>query len=168
MGDEVSISGRPRPGPGKSWAAQATSRPLTGDHIAMLRRIGEVRPVQAGEVLFREGDRGYDLFVILSGQLKITDHQAGVERDLATGGAGEFAAELSLLTGERLFTTAVVVEPGEVLVVAVARLQALISRDQALGDLIVQTFFARREWLIRARRAAHRGFAVPAGYAQAA
>jgi hypothetical protein len=30
----------------------------------MLRRIGEVRPTQAGEVLFREGDRGYDFFVI--------------------------------------------------------------------------------------------------------
>jgi thioredoxin reductase (NADPH) len=121
----------------------------------MLRRIGEVRPVQAGEVLFREGDRGYDLFVILSGQVKITDHQAGVERDLASGGAGEFVAELNLLTGERLFTTAVVAEPGEVLVVPVARLQALISRDQVLGDLIVRTVFARREWLLRARTGLH-------------
>jgi thioredoxin reductase (NADPH) len=151
MGDEASISGRPSPPRGQSWSDQATSRPLADDHIAMLRRIGEVRPVRAGEVLFREGDRGYDLFVILSGQLKITDHQAGVERDLATGGAGEFVAELNLLTGERLFTTAVVLEPGEVLVVPVARLQALISRDQVLGDLILQTVFARREWLARAR-----------------
>lgn len=48
--------------------------------------------------------------VILSGPVKIVDHLAGVERDLVTGGPGEFVAELNLLTGERLFTTAVVAE----------------------------------------------------------
>jgi thioredoxin reductase (NADPH) len=116
----------------------------------MLRRIGEVRPTQAGEVLFREGDRGYDFFVILSGRVMISDHQAGVERELVSGGAGEFVAELNLLTGESLFTTAVVVEPGEVLVVPVARLQGLMSRDQVLGDLIVRTALARRDWLAHA------------------
>jgi len=117
----------------------------------MLRRIGEVRPTHAGEVLFREGDRDYDLFVIISGRVKITDHQAGVERELASGGAGEFAAGLNLLTGERLVTTAMVAEPGEVLVVPVDKLQALISRDQVLGDLIVRTALARRQWLLRSR-----------------
>jgi thioredoxin reductase (NADPH) len=125
-------------------------RPLTDDHIATLRRIGEVRPTRAGDVLIREGDRGYDFFVILSGLLKVCDHQAGVERELATGGAREFVAELNLLTGERAFTTVVVVEPGEVLVVPVDKLRTLISRDQVLGDLIVRTVLARREWLAHA------------------
>jgi thioredoxin reductase (NADPH) len=62
--------------------------------------------------LFREGDRGYDFIVILAGRVAIVDHQAGTERELATGGPGDFVAELNLLTGERLFTTAVVTEPG--------------------------------------------------------
>jgi thioredoxin reductase (NADPH) len=150
MGDEASISGLQSPRPGHSWADQRTSRPLADDHLAMLRRIGEVRPTQAGEVLFREGDRGYDFFVILSGRVMISDHQAGVERELVSGGVGEFVAELNLLTGESLFTTAVVVEPGEVLVVPVARLQELMSRDQVLGDLIVRTALARRDWLAHA------------------
>ncbi|HXB48854.1 MAG TPA: FAD-dependent oxidoreductase [Streptosporangiaceae bacterium] len=151
MGNEARFPERPSIRPGESWADQATSRPLTVDHIATLRRIGEVRPTQAGEVLFREGDRGYDFYVILSGVLKICDHQAGVERELARGGTGEFVAEMSLLTGERLFTTAVVVEPGEVLVVPVGKLKRLISRDQVLGDLIVRTALARRDWLTHAR-----------------
>jgi thioredoxin reductase (NADPH) len=150
MGNEPGISKDPNPGLGRSYADQAASRPLTDDHIAILRRVGEVRPTQAGEVLFREGDRGYDFFVILSGRLKICDHQAGVERELASGGPAEFVAELNLLTGERLFTTAVVVEPGEVLVVPVDKLRELISRDQVLGDLIVRTAFARRLWLVHA------------------
>src|SRR5499427_5970643 len=122
---------------------------LTGEQIGLLRREGEVRRVVAGEVLFREGDRGYDFIVILAGRVAIVDHQAGTERELATGGPGEFVAELNLLTGERLFTTAVVAEPGEVLAVPVARLAAVVSQDQGLGQWIVRTMFARRQWLMQ-------------------
>jgi|SRR5262245_8574674 len=120
---------------------------LTEDQIALLRQEGEVRAVAAGDVLFMEGDRGYDFIVILAGQVNIVDHQAGTERKLATGGPREFVAELNLLTGERLFTTAIVTEPGEVLVIPVARLQAVISQDQGLGQWLIRTMFARRQWL---------------------
>jgi thioredoxin reductase (NADPH) len=122
---------------------------LTSEQIDMLRREGETRPTVAGEVLFREGDRGYDFVVILAGRVAIVDHQAGAERTLATGGPGEFVAELNLLTGERLFTTAVVTEPGTVLVVPVAGLHAVIGRDQGLGQWIIRTLFARRQGLAR-------------------
>jgi len=132
-------------------AAGRVNAPLPAEYIAMLRTEGEIRPTTTGEVLFREGDLGYDFIVILAGRVAILDHQAGVERQLATGGAGEFVAELNLLTGERLFTSGVVLEPGEILVLPVARLQALISQDQVLGDEILRTLFARREWLVSRR-----------------
>jgi thioredoxin reductase (NADPH) len=151
MGDEESISGRPSPGPGKFQAEAPPSQLLTDDHIAMLRRIGEARPTRAGDVLFREGDRERDLFVILSGRVKLCDHQAGVERDLVTWGARDFIAGLGLITGLRLFTAGVVVEAGEVLVVPAHKLQRLISRDQVLGDLIVRTMLARRDWMLKTR-----------------
>jgi len=151
MRDEESISGRPSSGPGKVQAEAPASQLLTDDHIAMLRRIGEVRPTRAGEVLFREGDRECDLFVILSGRVKLCDHQAGVERDLVTWGARDFIAGLGLITGLRLFTAGVVVEPGEVLAVAADKLQRLISRDQVLGDLIVRTMLGRRDWMLKTR-----------------
>jgi thioredoxin reductase (NADPH) len=122
---------------------------LTDEQIELLRREGEVRPTVAGEVLFREGDRGYDFIVILAGRVAVVDHQAGAERELAAGGAGEFVAELNLLTGERLFTTAVVTEPGAVLVVPVAGLLRVIGQDQSLGQWIIRTLFARRQWLAR-------------------
>src|SRR6516162_2618237 len=121
---------------------------LTEEQIGLLRREGEVRPVAAVAVKIQEGDRGYDFIVILAGRVAIVDHQAGTERELATGGPGEFVAELNLLTRERLFTTAVVTEPGEVLVVPVARLQAVISQDQGLGQWIIRAMFARRQWLM--------------------
>jgi len=151
MGDKDDIPGHPSIRPGQSWTDEATSQPLADDHIATLRRIGEVRETRAGEVLFREGDHGYDFFLILSGTVKICDHQAGIERELTTGGAREFIGELGLLIGERLFATAVVVEPGQVLVVPVDKLKRLISRDQVLGALIVRAALARRSWLLNQR-----------------
>ncbi|HUB40116.1 MAG TPA: FAD-dependent oxidoreductase [Streptosporangiaceae bacterium] len=151
MGDEESSAGRPRRRRGKFWAEAPTSQLLTDDDIAMLRRFGEVRPTQAGDVLFREGDRERNLFVILSGRMKLCDHQAGAERDLATWGARDFVAGLGLLTGERYFTTGVVVDPGEMLVVPAHKLQRLISRDQVLGDLVVRTMLARRDWILKRR-----------------
>src|SRR5262249_56522492 len=38
---------------------------------------------------------------------------------------------------------------GEVLTVPVARLHAVISQDQGLGQWIIRTMFARRQWLMQ-------------------
>jgi CRP-like cAMP-binding protein len=142
------LTGKAVPGP---QADPLLAPRLSAEQVALLRRHGEVRPTAAGQVLFREGDRGYDFIVILSGAVTVVDHQAGVVRELATGGPGEFVAELNILTGERLFTTAVVKEPGSVLVVPVGRLQDVIAQDQVLADLILQTTFRRRQWLVQER-----------------
>jgi thioredoxin reductase (NADPH) len=118
---------------------------LSEEHIAQLRRLGEIRPTIAGQVLYSEGDRGHDFFVIMSGRVRVVDHQAGAEREIASSGPGEFVGDLALLTGEREFTTAEVAEPGSVLAVPPDRLQALISRDQAIGRFILHTALARRQ-----------------------
>jgi len=73
---------------------------LTEEQISLLHREGQVRRVAIGEVLFREGDRGYDFIVILSGRVAIVDHQAKTECLLTTRGNGEFYTQLSLVTVE--------------------------------------------------------------------
>src|SRR5215475_14111492 len=127
------------------------SPPLDDEHLALLRRYGQERPTTAGQVLFREGDRTYDFIVVLSGGITVIDHEAGVARELATLGPGRFVAELSILTGERVFATAVVKEPGSVLVVPVNRLQEVIAQDQTLSDVIVQIVLRRRQWFVQHR-----------------
>jgi thioredoxin reductase (NADPH) len=125
--------------------------PLDGEQLALLRRYGQERPTSAGEVLFREGDRAYDLIVVLSGAVSVVDHEAGVVRELATLGPGRFVAELNILTGERVFATAVVKEPGSVLVVPVDRLQQVFAQNQTLSDVIVQVILRRRQWFVQQR-----------------
>jgi len=127
------------------------SPPLDGEQLALLRRYGQERPTSAGEVLFREGDRAYDFIVVLSGAVAVVDHEAGVVRELATLGPGRFVAELGILTGERVFATAVVREPGSVLVIPVDRLQEVIAHDQQLSDVIVQVILRRRQWFVQQR-----------------
>ena len=127
------------------------SPPLQAAHLALLRRCGQERPTTAGQVLFREGDRAYEFIVVLSGAVTMVDHEAGVVRELATFGPNGFLSELNILTGERLFATAVVREAGSVLAVPVERLQEAIAQDQELSDLVVQTVLRRRQWLLQHR-----------------
>jgi len=127
------------------------SPPVDAEQLALLCRCGQERPTTAGQVLFREGDRAYDFIVVLSGAVTVFDHDAGVERELATMRPGRSLNELGILTGERMFATAVVTEPGSILAVPADRLQEVIARDQKLADLIVQTFLRRRQWLLQHR-----------------
>jgi thioredoxin reductase (NADPH) len=121
---------------------------LSDQHLDLLAKHGERRQTKAGEVLFREGDRNYDFFVVLEGKVAVVEGYGGAERVIAAHGPRRFLGELSLLTGQAAFFTAVVREPGAVLVVPVDTLRSLISGDQVLGDLILRAYLIRRELLI--------------------
>jgi thioredoxin reductase (NADPH) len=123
-----------------------TARLATG-LIDLLRRHGRERATSAGELLFREGDRTYEFLVILAGTVVAVDGYGAEERELGVGGPGDFVAELNLITGERLFSTAVVRDPGAVLAVPVKELTELIGTHPELGEAIMPTLLARRTWL---------------------
>jgi thioredoxin reductase (NADPH) len=124
---------------------------LDAGQLAMLGRYGHERPTTAGQVLFSEGDRAYDFMVVLAGAVAIVDHEAGVEREMVTIGPGRFLAEMGNLTGERVFGTAVVRQPGTVLRVPVDLLHEAIAQDQELSDVIVQALLRRRQWVVQHR-----------------
>jgi thioredoxin reductase (NADPH) len=121
---------------------------LSEAQIERLRQYGTPRPTEAGEVLFNEGDQTYDFFVVLKGKVAVVDSDAGGERLIAVHGPGRFLGELSLLTGQAAFFTAIVREPGEVLQVPVGRVRSLVGQDPELGDLILRAYLLRRELLI--------------------
>jgi thioredoxin reductase (NADPH) len=122
---------------------------LSDAQIAALAGQGHRRGTQPGEVLFREGDRNCDFYVVLAGHVASVDgHGTREERIIGVHGHGRFLGELSLLTGEGSFYTAMALDAGEVLAVPVARLTELIARDPALGDLILRAYLLRRSILI--------------------
>lgn len=100
---------------------------LSEAQIEALAAHGHRRPTHPGEVLFREGDPSCDFFVILAGKVAIVTGYGGDEHVISVHGPGRFLGELSLLTGQTVFVTAVIREPGEVLVVPVERLRHLVT-----------------------------------------
>jgi thioredoxin reductase (NADPH) len=113
-----------------------------------LRAIGELVPVQTGEVLFREGDASYDFFVVESGAVTIVRGYGDENRVIAVHGQHRFLGELNLLTGSRVTLTAVVRDPGAVIRIPVTALRRLVSSDEDLSNLILRAMLARRSILI--------------------
>jgi thioredoxin reductase (NADPH) len=101
-------------------------------------------------VLFREGDPRCDFFVILAGKVAIVaGYGTNEEEVVSVHGPGRFLGELNLLTGQALFVSAVVREPGEVLVVPIEGLREFVTQDPGLGDLILRAYLLRRSLLIQ-------------------
>jgi thioredoxin reductase (NADPH) len=122
---------------------------LSEGQIATLLRRGDRRTTKVDDVLYREGQRPYDFVVVLEGKVAAVEGYDGPgERAVAVYGPQRFLGEISLLTGQAAFVTAVVVEPGEVLVVPVDTLRELVLEDSSLGDVVLRAFLQRRSILI--------------------
>ena len=129
---------------------------LADSELAVLETLGMRRPVTVGEYLYREGDTTYDFYVIRSGAVEIVVHSDGEERIITRHGPGQFLGELNLLTGQRVYLSARVLEPGEVIVVPRAALQHVIATNAGLGDTILAAFLTRRSSLLNDARASIR------------
>jgi thioredoxin reductase (NADPH) len=123
---------------------------LSDERLDALAAEGTRHRTQRGELLYRAGETISDLLVISRGLVSLVEDEGGKGRVLSRHGPGRFLGEIGLLTGQAMLLTAVVDEPGEVLVVPVARLRDLVSDDPTLGDIILHAFVARRSLLIGA------------------
>jgi len=123
-------------------------RQLNDAELAALGPLGVHRAVSAGEYLYREGDAGYDFYVVLTGAVEIVVNTDGKERVIARHSPGRFLGELNLLTGQRVFVSARVAEPGEVLAVPRDAFRRVIATDAGLSDKILAAFLARRAILL--------------------
>ena len=143
--------------PALPMAEDAVAFPTLDDsELAVLQALGSRRSVAVGEYLYREGDATYDFYVILSGAAEIVVRSESEERIVTRHGPGQFLGELNLLTGQRVYLSARVVEPGEVIVVPRAALHHLIATAPTLGDTILVAFLARRSALLSGASAAIR------------
>jgi len=130
---------------------------LNDAELAALTPVGDRRVVSAGQYLYREGDPAYDFYVVLAGVVEIVVTADGAERVLARHAAGRFLGELNLLTGQRVFVSARVAEPGEVLAVPRDALRRLIATNAGLSDKVLAAFLARRGLLMTGASSAIRG-----------
>ncbi len=114
-------------------------------------RVHWVR-LQAGEVLFSEGDSGRDLYFVLGGRLRAV---AG-GRVLSEMSRGESIGEIALLTGEPRTATVIAVRDSELV---------RISRDtfEEIAQKYPKVMHVLAEIVVRRLRAKERASAAPAG-----
>jgi CRP/FNR family cyclic AMP-dependent transcriptional regulator len=108
---------------------------------SLFARFG--RNFRAGEVLFREGESGEEMFVIQSGVVRISKNVRGEERPLATMGRGEFIGEMAILNEKPRTATATVVEDAKMLVIGAKTLEAMIANNSEIALRLIKKL-ARR------------------------
>ena len=121
---------------------------LDAADMALVTQLGVRRQVRAGEYLFREGDVTYDFFVLVSAEVDMVVAVDDGERLIVHHGPGRFLGELNMLSGLRVFVSARVVAPGEVVVITRDHLRQLMATNPRLGDTILAAFVARRGLLM--------------------
>jgi NhaA family Na+:H+ antiporter len=67
---------------------------------------------------------------------------------VAINGPGRFLGGLNQLAGQRPVRSLVAAEAGEVVVISLEQLRALLARNRELNDLITRSFLLRRAMLI--------------------
>lgn len=102
-------------------------RALNTAEIDALAAIVETREIAAGRELFREGDPGDGLFLVVSGEIDIVKQASGGSRSLAQLGVGAILGEISLLTSEARSATGRAVMDTKLLHLPTGKFRALLS-----------------------------------------
>jgi CRP/FNR family cyclic AMP-dependent transcriptional regulator len=69
------------------------------------------KELQAGTVIFQEGEEGDQMFIVQGGRVKVSRLIGGKEHMLAVLGKGDFFGEMALVTRERRTATVTTLEP---------------------------------------------------------
>ena len=117
---------------------------LSASQLQTLAALGEERRAAAGDVLYTVGDERYPFIAILEGEVAIVD-SAGDE--IVRHGPSGFLGELSLMTGQTVYLTAVARQPLRYIAVEREVLRPLLFEDGSISDVLLSTFIARREAL---------------------
>jgi len=123
---------------------------LTLQEIARMRRFGDVRHYNSGEMLFETGKPGPGMFVVLSGHVAITQRDGlGHVTPIIDQGPGQFLAEIGQLSGRVALVDGHAEGDVETLLIPPERLRALLVAEADLGERIMRALILRRVSLIQ-------------------
>ena len=100
-----------------------------------------------GEALFRAGDRDSRFYVVVSGQVEIVDETGDTPKTVTHHGPGEFAGDVSQITGRPAIVSCYARGDTDVYEVSQDALRIILNDRPELADTILQAFIARRQLL---------------------
>mgnify|MGYP001194907069 CR=1 FL=1 len=112
--------------------------------LKSLMAFGEVRFHEAGEQLIDEGDAAGDCLITLSGHTNILVETPMGEKRVGWMERGQFAGDISVLSGQASLSRVEMGEAGEVLHISHSNFQRLLVENSHFSDIFVRTMTARR------------------------
>lgn len=112
---------------------------LTEEQLKGLATIGRAQTVDEGESIFDEGERGENLYVILSGGVSIRQRDsAGGTKELTTLAPGDFFGEIALIDGRARTAGAVATERAELFLIGRREFLDLLGKSpRMLADVLL-------------------------------
>jgi len=121
---------------------------LDDAQIERLAQFAERRHVQAGEILFDQGDDSHGVFIVLDGSIEVLGVSNHQESTLRVLGKGAFTGEVNQLSGRRSLVRCRAREESQVLELGRASLRQVMQTDASLGEIFLRAFVMRRVYLI--------------------
>ena len=103
---------------------------------ALFQRFG--KEFKRGDILFREGEPGKEMYLVQTGKVNITKKVRETEKILATLGAGEFLGEMALLNNKPRSAGAVVAEDAKLLVIDPKTFEAMIRGNVEIAVRLIK------------------------------
>lgn len=121
---------------------------LSPAQTARLQTIGQLRRVQAGELLFDQGDSTHGVFVVLEGSLEVISVGSKQDAVVRVVEAGAFTGEISTMSDRRALVRCRARESGLLIEIDRPSLQRIMQTDVAIGELFLRAFILRRLFLV--------------------
>jgi len=84
--------------------------------MAKEEKTGYEKQLNTGDVLFKDGDPGDEMYLIKSGKIRISKAAGDIEKTLAILKEGDFFGEMSVIDGSPRSATATALEPTELVI----------------------------------------------------
>src|SRR5215204_4801839 len=121
---------------------------LTPEQVDYLEEIGTQLTFARGDEVFAHGQRETPLFIVQSGAVDIIDHAPEGDRYFTQCQERTFIGDLSMFTGEPTLAAGYAAGPTTLIALPPEDVRRVVATAPAeLGDLLLRTMVARRDWL---------------------
>lgn len=118
--------------------------------IGKMRRFGSIERWVAGEVMFRTGEPGLGMRVLLRGRARLSRRDGlGRSQTIAELGAGQFLGEVAQLTGKPALADGLALDDVEALMIPPEQIRNLLVAEALLGERIMRSLVLRRFGLVQ-------------------
>ena len=110
---------------------------MSPEQLSEIARQGSSEEMVADQVIFREGDLGDRLYLLLEGKIAVRREKNGETVTLAELGAGEVFGELALIDAEERSATVVALEKGRLFTLKRKPFHQLLSKSPRMVAMLL-------------------------------